>query len=144
MNIQFKVSKNHQDWKRVRKEVFMEEQGFKSEFDLKDYSALHLTIYVDEKLAGTCRSLIEDNVGIIGRLAVLPEYRAKGHGKRLLQKMEELLLSYNVRKMRLSAQSQAVPFYESQGYVKVGEPVYDEHVIHQMMEKEVKEKDRNE
>lgn len=139
MKIEFKVKNNHQDWKKVRKEVFIDEQGFQNEFDLKDYSALHLTMYVDDELVGACRALIEDQVGIIGRLALYPQYRRQGHGKRIVLKMEELLKSYNIMKMKLSAQAHAVEFYKSLGYVEVGKQTIDEHVIHQPMEKEVKE-----
>ena len=78
-------------------------------------------------------------MGIIGRLARYPQYRRQGHGNRIVIKMEELLKSYNVTKMKLSAQAHAVEFYKSLGYVEVGKQTIDEHVIHQPMEKEVKE-----
>lgn len=137
MIIEYKIKNNHADYKKVRSEVFVKEQGFKNEFDIDDYNALHLTMYVDSELIGTCRALIVDNIGIIGRIAILPPWRAQGFGKKMLNKMETLLRSYNVVSYELSAQEQAIPFYEDQGYHKEGQPYHDEHVLHQKMVKEI-------
>lgn len=137
MLIQFKIKDNHKDYKKVRQQVFVEEQGFEHEFDMKDYQAMHLTMYVDGELIGTCRGLINDNIGTIGRLAILPEYRRKGFGAKMLDKMEEMLRSYNVKVMELKAQIYAVPFYEQKGYHRTGIEEMDEKILHIWMRKEV-------
>ena len=45
----------HKDAVKIRKEVFMEEQGFHDEFDEKDKSDVHLVLYIDQVPAATCR-----------------------------------------------------------------------------------------
>ena len=139
MTTTFKIINNQKDWEKIREEVFVVEQGFQNEFDQFDRNALHLTLYDDGVLIGTCRGIIKGGVGHIGRLAVLKEHRRQGYGKMLITKMEKLLISYGIYKMELSAQVQAVPFYIEQGYTKVGEPSYDEHVLHQKMRKTIKQ-----
>ena len=53
--IQIKIKDNEQDYRAVRIEVFMKEQGFQNEFDEIDAVATHLTVYVDGELAGCAR-----------------------------------------------------------------------------------------
>ena len=38
----------HKDAVKIRKEVFMEEQGFHDEFDETDETAIHLVLYIDQ------------------------------------------------------------------------------------------------
>lgn len=45
----------HKDAVKIRKEVFMEEQGFHDEFDETDETAIHLVLYIDQVPAATCR-----------------------------------------------------------------------------------------
>ena len=45
----------HKDAVKIRKEVFMEEQGFHDEFDETDETAVHLVLYIDQVPAATCR-----------------------------------------------------------------------------------------
>lgn len=137
MAIQFKITNNQHDWEKIREEVFVVEQGFENEFDHSDSSAMHLTLYDDHVLIGTCRGLIKDGIGQIGRLAVLKEHRQKGYGKLLVEKMEELLKSYGVVEFELSAQVYAIPFYKGLGYEAVGQQEYEEHVLHQKMIKSI-------
>lgn len=39
----------------IRIKVFMEEQGFKNEFDDIDNRAIHIVLYKEGKPVGTCR-----------------------------------------------------------------------------------------
>lgn len=45
----------HKNAVKIRKEVFMEEQGFHDEFDETDETAIHLVLYIDQVPAATCR-----------------------------------------------------------------------------------------
>ena len=44
--IEIKTKDNEQDYRYVRIEVFMKEQGFQNEFDEIDATAVHITVYV--------------------------------------------------------------------------------------------------
>ena len=45
----------HEDAVRIRKEVFMDEQGFCNEFDEIDKIAFHAVLYEDDRAAATGR-----------------------------------------------------------------------------------------
>ena len=65
----------HKDAVKIRKEVFMEEQGFHDEFDETDGNAVHLVLYIDQIPAATCRFFSGQTQGeyIVGRIAVEKE-----------------------------------------------------------------------
>ena len=56
----------------IRKEVFMEEQGFVEEFDEIDHQARHIVVFNGEVPVGTCRFYWdqERNSYVLGRVAV--------------------------------------------------------------------------
>ena len=66
--------------KTIREKVFMEEQGFKNEFDEYDEMVPHAVLSMEGCAVATGRLLLGERSGvfIIGRVAVLPEYRG-GH-----------------------------------------------------------------
>ena len=51
-----------EDAVRIRKEVFMDEQGFCNEFDEIDKTALHAVLYEDDKAAATGRMYYEEEI----------------------------------------------------------------------------------
>ena len=58
---------------QIRREVFVEEQGFRDEFDEDDKRAVHLVVFEEGRPIGTCRFFkkSEDGAGyLIGRIAV--------------------------------------------------------------------------
>ena len=80
----------HEDAVKIRKEVFMEEQGFHDEFDETDQTAVHLVLYIDKKPAAICRFYPGQVQGeyLIGRIAVEKEFRGKHLGSRILSAAE--------------------------------------------------------
>ena len=50
----------HEDAVRIRKEVFMDEQGFCNEFDEIDKIAFHAVLYEDDRAAATGRMYYDD------------------------------------------------------------------------------------
>ena len=80
--IEIKTKDNEQDYRYVRIEVFMKEQGFQNEFDEIDATAVHITVYVDGTLAGCARCFPkeEEAAWVFGRIAVLPQFRHQGLG----------------------------------------------------------------
>ena len=74
----------------IRKAVFMEEQGFQQEFDEIDDRAYHALILDGETPAAVGRLYTKDGkTYIIGRIAVMPSYRGKHLGERVVTALEE-------------------------------------------------------
>ncbi len=124
------------DEKMIRTNVFVEEQGFKNEFDEIDDYAVHIVLYSDSEPAG-CIRFFEDGSGTyhLGRLAVLKEYRGEHFGRLLAEKAEEQLLQIGADKITLSAQLRVSGFYKKLGYICEGDIYYDEFCEHIKMTK---------
>lgn len=115
----------------IRQEVFVKEQGFSNEFDKLDEVSLHLTVYDDNRPAGTLRLLpIENGVAHIGRVAVRREMRGQKLGSALMREGMKKAAELGARRIELGAQKQAAPFYESLGFKICGEPFDDEGCPH--------------
>lgn len=136
------------DAKLVRERVFMEEQGFKDEFDAvdEDERCIHVTAYDGGELVGCARvfpSELEPNTSteagkwVFGRLAVLPEQRHGGKGSQILGEAERRAKDAGATEMHLHAQCNAMPFYERSGYAAYGPVEYDEHVEHRWMSRQL-------
>jgi predicted GNAT family N-acyltransferase len=123
----------------IRKDVFIGEQGFESEFDQTDAKATHLLLFRDGIPAGTCRFFPGETAGdyLIGRLAVRKEYRGLGLGAELMRAAEEEIRKERGHTVALHAQQQARPFYEKQGYSAYGEGDLDEGCPHIWMRKKI-------
>ena len=123
----------------IREEVFMQEQGFKNEFDDIDDSATHIVLYDDGSPVGCCRVYPDEAVGrfIFGRLAVRKKYRGQDIGRKIMEKAIEYLSSIGASYISLSAQVQAKGFYANFGFRDEGEEYLDEHCPHIHMVKEL-------
>jgi len=122
----------------LRRTVFIEEQNVSEadEMDGLDAEAIHLIATCDGKPAGTARLLIRGETGKIGRVAVLREHRGTGLGAAIMRQAEEALRSRpGVTRLYLSAQTQALPFYEKLGYTAYGPEYDDAGIPHRDMEK---------
>ena len=127
-----------QDAKDIRTQVFIEEQGFQSEFDDIDAKALHIVLYLDGVAAATGRTFpeMEDlSVWHLGRIAVCKEYRGQGLGLAVVRALESAAEKRGGRLFELSAQTQAQRFYEKAGYTAQGEVYKEEHCPHIKMVK---------
>lgn len=125
--------------KKIRQEVFIDEQGFESEFDEIDSFATHIVLYIDGEAAGVCRVFSDPETGrmTLGRLAVSRIHRGKGLGTLILKAAEEHALGEGSTELWLHAQRQAEGFYSSAGYTPVGETDYDEDCPHVWMMKKL-------
>lgn len=131
-----KSPQDFRDALNIRETVFVKEQGFANEFDETDKTCDHLILYDGEKAVGCARIFPDGEAGWhIGRVAVLPEYRGKGLGARLVCEAEKRVLELGGKMLCLSAQMQAEGFYKKLGYRTVSEPYLDEHCPHVRMEK---------
>ena len=123
--------------KDIRIGVFMKEQGFENEFDDIDDMSHHIVVFDDEKPIGTCRFFLENAHYIIGRVAVLKEYRNQHIGKLLLESAEKEIKNLNGDLIVVHAQVRVSPFYEKQGYIQFGQIDDDEGVPHMWMKKRI-------
>ncbi len=127
--------------KQIRTEVFVDEQGFKNEFDQLDSQSIHLVIYKNGKPAATGR-LYSDNTGFhIGRIAVKKQCRGLGLGAKVIslleQKAKEHSAVHTPKTLFVSAQVRAEGFYKKQGFTPEGAEYADEGVPHIKMYKKL-------
>lgn len=137
MNYQF-YKKLPLEAKKIRQEVFVKEQGFKNEFDDIDKNCIHLVVFQEEKAIGCARMICENDSVILGRIAVLKEYRQLHVGSYILQCLENKAKELNYTKIELSAQVRASQFYLKNGYQIYGDEYLDEYCPHVHMEKTYK------
>lgn len=133
------------DCAAIRREVFINEQGFKNEFDDIDEKAEHVVIYVGENPAATGRAFKLSADGgeyAIGRVAVKKEYRGRNLGRRVMELLCEKVAQNGAKTVVVSAQLQAQGFYASLGFIPSGEVYFDEHCPHRKMVKALSRKPR--
>ena len=121
----------------LRERVFCGEQGVDpaADRDGLDGEALQFVALEDGRVLGTCRVLISDGIGRLGRMAVEPSARGRGLGALLLDEAERATLAAGVGNMRLHAQARAIGLYGRAGYAQVGEPFVEEGIDHVTMER---------
>lgn len=124
----------------IRGAVFVAEQRvpIAEEWDERDTTAEFL-LAVDEGVpVGTVRLVDQgEGVGLLGRMAVLPEGRGKGTGAALVRAAEEVAREMGLKRVELHAQTHALGFYERLGYVAHGEEFLDAGIPHRHMEHEL-------
>lgn len=123
------------DAKSIRLQVFVNEQGFEQEFDDIDPIARHLVIYDGDRPVATGRLFEENGAAVIGRVAVLPDYRQHHLGAAVVQRLEKEAKAAGYTRVGLSAQCRVQGFYEKLGYHAVGDTYLDEFCEHIHMEK---------
>lgn len=131
-----KVVTNQEDYEKaleIRRRVFVEEQGVPISEDQDEYdpSATHYLAYYDGKICGTCRTRNTPIGQKIERNCVLPEFRNKGIGKKLIEHViQQLDPSYPIY---LHAQIGVQLFYEMLNFVPEGEIFYEANIPHILM-----------
>ena len=122
---------------KIRTAVFIDEQGFKDEFDETDKTCTHIVLYDEEKPIATCRYFKEGENYHIGRVAIIKEYRGKHLGNKIMQIAENEIKNGGGRITEVSAQVRVSEFYKKLGYNKVGDIYFDEICEHIRMIKKL-------
>ncbi len=118
---------------KLRSEVFVVEQNcvFLDQDD-KDQKCYHLMLYSDDQLVGYSRLVpagLSYSEMAIGRVITSPSARRKGFGKILMElSIDYCRKLFGVGDIRIGAQTYALGFYASLGFVADGE-TYDEDGI---------------
>jgi ElaA protein len=118
---------------RLRSEVFVMEQNciFLDQDD-KDQKSYHLLLFADGKLAAYSR-LVPAGTSYaevsIGRVVTSPAFRGSGFGRKIMElAIEGCEVLFGKENIRIGAQTYALAFYTSLGFIPHGE-VYDEDGI---------------
>jgi YbgC/YbaW family acyl-CoA thioester hydrolase len=128
---------------RVRKEVFVHEQGIpeSEEWDAQDTAAMHAVVYnrLNMPLA-TGRLLVAgpehgQKVAQIGRMATQRALRGAGLGRSVLDALVQSAVARGDREVILHAQRSAAPFYATAGFTQRGEPFDEVGIPHIEMAK---------
>ena len=111
--------------------------NFKNEFDEYDEMVPHAVLFMEGCAVATGRLLPGERSGdfIIGRVAVLPEFRGRNLGAQIMLALEQEARRVGGKRISLSAQCRASGFYQTLGYREIGEAYLDEFCPHILMEK---------
>ncbi|EGD49022.1 GCN5-related N-acetyltransferase [Ruminiclostridium papyrosolvens DSM 2782] len=117
-----------EDTKYIRRNVFIEEQGFENEFDDIDDMSTHILIYESSDPVATCRLYYNDERQnyVIGRIAVLKKFRGKNYGDELIKMAEQEIVKMQGKTVHLAAQVRVSAFYKKNGYIALDEVHIDE------------------
>lgn len=136
-----KTEKQLNDAFFVRKEVFVKEQHVPEEEEIDQFedTSEHIVIYDGGQPVGAGRWRMKDGHGKLERICVMKSHRSLGVGAVIMQALEKAAAAKGADSFLLHAQTQAVPFYEKQGYrVTSGEEFLDAGIPHLEMVKEHK------
>ncbi|MCY0088590.1 MULTISPECIES: GNAT family N-acetyltransferase [Bacillus amyloliquefaciens group] len=136
-----KTEKQLNDAFFVRKEVFVKEQHVPEEEEIDQFedTSEHIVIYDGGQPVGAGRLRIKDGHGKLERICVMKSHRSLGVGAVIMQALEKAAAAKGADSFLLHAQTQAVPFYEKQGYrVTSGEEFLDAGIPHLEMIKKHK------
>lgn len=112
---------------KIRKKVFVEEQCIDEniEYDDKDSISYHLIIYDNKIPVATCRLLIEEDVYLIGRVAVLKECRGQDFGDFVMRMAIRKAFDMGAKEVIVHAQIRVKEFYRKLEFSEFG-TTYDE------------------
>jgi predicted GNAT family N-acyltransferase len=120
----------------LRVEVFVNEQKVPPELELDEWdkTAIHILASNEKEAVGCGRIILAPDHAHIGRIAVKKSYRNKGIGKQMMLALIEICIERGAKKIILHSQLQALPFYESLGFVAHGDIFLDAGIEHKEME----------
>ena len=121
----------------LREQVFCGEQGVElaADRDGLDDRAIQIVAVEAGAVVGTCRVLMDGDVGRLGRMAVAAPVRGRGVGQAILTAAERSAREAGASLMRLHAQRYVEDLYAAAGYAPYGAPFDEEGIPHVAMEK---------
>ena len=120
---------------RLRSEIFVVEQDcVYQDIDGKDERALHILGYEDGILVAYARCFkpgLHFKEAGIGRILVRENYRRFGYGHKITQAaIQAVLEKYKADKIKISAQTYLVIFYERHGFQTIGDRYLEDGIPH--------------
>lgn len=119
----------------IREIVFVHEQNVPRELEIDEHDkcAIHFIVLNEDDIIGTARLVISDKKGKIGRMCILKEYRSKGIGSKLINKIIEYSKTIGLKYLYLNAQKNAISFYKKNGFIVKGYEFMDAGIPHKRM-----------
>ena len=142
MKLQFKIKRFNElstselyQLLQLRSEVFIVEQNcVYQDIDGKDEKALHLLGEIDHKVVAYSRIFKANDYfenASIGRVAIAEKYRAQKWGHQLMQEaISGIENNFGIQSITISAQLYLKKFYESHGFVQIGETYLEDGIPH--------------
>ena len=94
----------------------------------EDKKTIHLGAFINQDLIGIASFVVDHKDYFTGKqyrlrgMAVLPEYRKKGYGKKLVSHGEKLLHEQGINTLWFNAREVALHFYNGLGFMVKGKP----------------------
>ena len=125
---------------QLRSEVFVVEQDcVYQDIDFKDQKALHVLGYKNNTIIAYTRIFKPGDYfenASIGRVVVKKIERKYGYGHELMKvSIEAIKDAFHQQKITISAQLYLKKFYESHGFIQVGETYLEDGIPHIRMDK---------
>ena len=126
----------------IRSAVFGNEQNYRNgaRRDDADDTAWFVNVYdSDGNVVATSRSAYTDNSDdrLLGKIAVLSEYRMFGLGKQMIEILEKVSKDDGAVRLCVNSQLQALGFYEKLGFTPCGKSYFDEGLEMVPVEKQI-------
>jgi predicted GNAT family N-acyltransferase len=130
--------KDQQKAREIRHEVFVIGQNVPAELEVDEYEsdAVHYLAFLNNNPVGAARWRITDEGVKLERFAVLTEFRGRGVGSAMVEKiLSDIKRDPEARKMEiyLHAQMDAIPLYRKFGFVKYGNMFDEAGLMHYAM-----------
>jgi predicted GNAT family N-acyltransferase len=121
----------------IRDDVFVRELGVPPALasDGRDAGCEHAIAEDADGRAIGCARLLAD--GSIGRVAVRRDWRRRGVGGALLERLVEIAAARGQARVSLNAQTDACGFYARHGFARVGDPWIEAGLEHVTMRREL-------
>lgn len=104
--------------KVLRKNMPNEPHEFHGDFDEQTF---HLGYLLNNEIVGILTIIKNGKIAQLRGMAVLEEHQGKNIGRKLVEKVEEILAKERFSKIWMNARESAVPFYQKLGYTIEGE-----------------------
>lgn len=120
--------------REIRELVFVQEQEVSrdEEFDEFESNSRHYLLSIGDQAIATARWRVIGDKTKLERFAMLKEYRNKGYGDKILEKVIEDALGAG-NDLYLHAQLKAIPFYTRRGFEQVGDLFLECDIEHYKM-----------
>ncbi|KWX88580.1 hypothetical protein AMQ83_05865 [Paenibacillus riograndensis] len=124
---------------RIRREVFVEEQGvaLADEFDDHEKDAEHILLYQEELPVGTARLRSVEGWAKLERICLSDPYRKSGLGSVIIDTLEKMAVERGHRQAKLHGQKQAEGFYQRLGYATSSPVFMEDGIPHVLMVKQL-------
>lgn len=103
--------------------------------DVFELSGIHLIVLYENRVIGTGRINIENNIAVISQMAINKAYQNKGIGGNILKELISYSKEKEVSKIELSARETAISFYTKYNFTPCGDkyPSEKTKIVHQKM-----------